>query len=170
MTGTDLRGSTERRQSRQLPAPWSDKFWNRVARGDREKCWLWQGSGTPKGYGQISIGGRMHYVHRIAYELEHGPVPEGHVVHHECENRACCNPSHLRAVTPGEHNRLHPNVLGPVKARSGYRNVKRATAGPSYEAEVRVEGERHYLGSYPDPELAALVVECYRRWRRGLPT
>jgi hypothetical protein len=39
------------------------------------------------------------YVHRLAYEVFVGPIPDGLQIDHLCRQRACCNPDHLEAVT-----------------------------------------------------------------------
>lgn len=46
-------------------------------------------------------------VHRFAYELFVGPIPEGFDVHHSCEHQRCCNPDHLEALSELDHYRLH---------------------------------------------------------------
>jgi hypothetical protein len=67
-------------------------------------CWLWQGNIEPHtGRGRYSQG----WAHRASYEAFVGAIPEGHVVHHRCENPLCINPAHLQAVTPAEHLTLH---------------------------------------------------------------
>jgi hypothetical protein len=58
---------------------------------------------------------RQDYQHRVSFELAHGPIPDGYVVHHmcceadtsceggRCHHRACTNPAHLTLLTIGEN-------------------------------------------------------------------
>ena len=55
------------------------------------------------GYGQIQIDGHKQLVHRLAYELFVGPIPEGLQIDHLCRNRACWRWDHLEAVTSREN-------------------------------------------------------------------
>lgn len=71
------------------------KFWSRVNRGDNDECWEWTGSQT-KGYGNLTHKSQTLYAHRVAYRLEHGDVPDGAHVLHECHNKSCVNPAHLK--------------------------------------------------------------------------
>lgn len=69
-------------------------------------CWEWDGSVTEKGYGLINIerqglvGAR---VHRVMYELHVGPIPNGQLIRHRCDNPPCINPDHLEPGTPADN-------------------------------------------------------------------
>lgn len=71
------------------------------------ECLLWGGCTTKKGYGVISVVNRARPVHRVAWQLEHGPVPDGleldHVKARGCRHRNCANVAHLEAVTHAEN-------------------------------------------------------------------
>lgn len=96
------------------PVRWED--YPSPVRDERTGCLLWQGPVSSEGYGKI---GRK-YAHRVAYEREVGPIPEGHQVDHVrargCEHRHCVEPTHLEAVTQAENIRRQPNVIAQVEA------------------------------------------------------
>lgn len=86
------------------PQTLAERFWAKVDWREPDECWEWQGSLQRHGYGHIYIGKidgskRFRSAHRVAYELEVGPIPDGLVLDHLCRNPICVNPSHLEPVT-----------------------------------------------------------------------
>lgn len=67
-------------------------------RGYTTPCWMWQKCKTPSGYGQLRVGGRTLYAHRVYFEAFRGPILSDTELDHLCRNRACVNPDHLEAV------------------------------------------------------------------------
>lgn len=97
------------------------RFWIKVASVDPSACWPWTAGRNRLGYGKFGIEGRAHYAHRIAWELTHGPIPDGLRALHRCDNPPCCNPAHLFLGTQGENiqdmhdkGRHRPKVVHPI--------------------------------------------------------
>lgn len=59
-------------------------------------CWEWTASKYHNGYGQFGpYHGRTQRAHRVSWELYRGPIPDGMLVLHECDNKPCVRPTHL---------------------------------------------------------------------------
>jgi hypothetical protein len=85
-----------------------ERFWAKVEKSG--ECWEWTAAKLPRGHGVIGLGGRdggNALAHRVSYELAHGTLAGGLVLHHECENPGCVNPRHLKPMTQVEHLAVH---------------------------------------------------------------
>jgi hypothetical protein len=93
--------------------------------GYAKPCWVWMRSLTSTGYGQWNVGRhRTLLAHRILWEDQNGPIPEGLELDHLCRNPRCVNPEHLEAVTHVENLRravttkLTPDLVREIRASS----------------------------------------------------
>ena len=71
--------------------------------------------------------------HRAAYVAAYGPLEEGVVVRHKCDNPACCNPLHLETGTHADN--VRDRVLRDRSAK-GSRNG-RAKVTESIVRQIR---------------------------------
>lgn len=82
-------------------------------------CWKWTGAchwgKSNVKYGTIYYADRRMAAHRFAYEFFVGPIQDGNVVHHACENTLCVNPRHLKQCDSTTHVRHH--IQQAVRAR-----------------------------------------------------
>lgn len=67
-------------------------------------CHEWP-SRNGAGYGQIQSRGRHWYAHRVVWEMARGPIPDGMVVRHRCDNPPCVRLDHLLLGTNADNTR-----------------------------------------------------------------
>jgi hypothetical protein len=79
--------------------PGDPLFWDKVERTDG--CWYWRGT-LDKSYGVVKRARKVRLVHRYAWELMNGPIPQGKQVAHNCGTHTCVRPEHLILIDPGE--------------------------------------------------------------------
>ena len=114
------------------------RFWTKVEK--TEGCWLWRGALSRKGYGSFradAIGGRQS--HRVAWELTHGPIPDGLFVLHRCDTPRCVNPAHLWLGTAADNSR---DMALKGRAASGERHRETML-------RVAARGERSGAARHP---------------------
>jgi hypothetical protein len=97
LTAELVRQSRGRAKSPEQRKSLAERFWEKVSRGAEDECWLWTGAGARTSrYGNlIRPDGQHAQAHRVAWELAHGPVPDGLQVLHTCDHGLCVNPAHL---------------------------------------------------------------------------
>jgi hypothetical protein len=97
-------------------------------------CHIWRGA-LANGYGYLRYQGRYQLVHRLAWTLKRGPIPDGMVLCHRCNVRRCVNPDHLVLGTRADNN------ADTKAARLRLADAREATAQPALDrgaAAIRI--------------------------------
>lgn len=97
-------------------------------RGYSSLCRIWEGRKRPSGYGLI--GSKSRHVHRFAYELLVGPIPDGLYVLHKCDQPACFNPEHLYV---GDHEQNMQDKVDRHRGRGGNNDKSQCKRGHLFD-------------------------------------
>ncbi len=111
-------------------------------------CWEWLGSRTQfrgkKQHGQIWNGSGKVMAHRVAWEITYGPIPDGMLVLHHCDNPICIRPGHLFLGTQQD-------------------NMDDASNKGRLFGKPAVRGERHGCAKLKETD----VIEIRKLYRAG---
>lgn len=133
-------------RSRRLAANVVEIFLKRVVKSNGDGCWEWSGKRFDEGYGKFSMPGNSRktvQAHRLSYELFVGPIPDGLLICHKCDNPPCVRPDHL---FPGTSAQNTQDAIAKGRMAVGEANP-RATIT---EADVR-EIRRRYAAAPLSP-------------------
>ena len=121
-------------------------------------CHEWNGYRTYQGYGKTSLGSKAIRAHRLSWILQVGPIPDGLLVLHKCNNPSCVNIEHLYVGTKRD------NAFDCVKAGTHFsmgRGQTHCKRGHEFTPEnTRMEGSKRRC-------MACAKKLRRERWLRG---
>ena len=139
------------------------RYWSKVLMLPIEAGghWLWTGALTHAGYGQISIGGKARYAHRLALDLWE---MDGRQANHVCAIRRCVAPHHLYQGSQSQ-NLLDASLASRLKHRRSPKGIANGKAVHSF-ATVRAARRMRQEGATVREIGARLGIneQTVRQW------
>lgn len=115
-----------------------DQFMAKLVRNEATGCLEWHGPKGRGGYGKTHIRDKHWIVHRYVWTLFNGPIPEGLIVCHKCDNRQCAELSHLFL---GSHLDNAHDKIAKGRAAEGVKNGRAKLTEDDVRA-IRASTER----------------------------
>jgi len=77
--------------------------WSQIDKRGPKECWNYTGSNLSNGYGRIWNGDGHTVAHLVIWRMLRDPPPTCQELRHQCGNRLCCNPKHLKIGTRSQN-------------------------------------------------------------------
>jgi HNH endonuclease len=150
--------------------PLEERFWKYVMPEPNSGCWIWTGSLSGRGYGQIMDAETRWPVtaHTLSWRINRGPIPEGmHVLHH-CDQCWCCNPDHLFLGTNDDNIRdaqKKGRLLGKNAPRGEGSGAAKLTENAVREIRASNEKSLPLATRFGVTQALISAVRCRKIWR-----
>lgn len=126
---------------------WRENRSTNIRAGDKAGC---AGRVGPRlKYWQLEVGGKAYRAHRIIFLMHHGYLPkqidhiDGNGLNNDIEN--------LRAANHGQNQH---NKGTQKNNTSGFKGVSWHKRDKKWQAFIKFDGKKRYLGSFDTPEAA----------------
>lgn len=131
------------------PADFLMRFYSKLHYDPETDCHEWTRAVSLNGYGKFGVRkGFVICAHRLAWLLACGPVRDGLLICHRCDNRICCNPDHMflgthadNANDAAQKGRLRGRVGGGGKVQLTAEQVRLIRAMLAEGLSYRYIGE-----------------------------
>lgn len=138
-----------------------ERFWSKVIK--TETCWLWNGSIFDKNkqdnpYGAFWYKGQNRAAHRVAFEFQNGPIPDGLFVCHICDIGLCVRGDHLFTGTNKDNMK---DMVNKGRSCAGDKNAAR-------KYPEKYCGANHWTKRFPEKIKRGFKMTNTKNFKRGL--
>lgn len=139
-------------------------LFNRTRLNEETGCWEWQAGLASGGYGLFCYRNQNQRAHRVSYQVWVGPIPEGMVVRHGCDNPRCVNPNHLSVGTMKD-NMADREARGRRDVRGEQIGTAKLTEGDVLEIRASSLSLRALSEKYGIDKSNVWLVRSGRSWK-----
>lgn len=132
--------------------------------GTKKLVGLMAGADRGDGYYKICFKKKRYYAHRVVWELHNGKLSKGEQIDHIDQNPSNNRISNLRIATNSENN---CNRSRQSNNTSGFKGVSWNKFTQSWEAYIKLNGKRKFLGYFLRKESAALAYRLNAEMYHG---
>jgi hypothetical protein len=111
------------------------------------------------GYRRTKFGGRMAFLHAVAWEITHGPRPDGFEIDHIDGNPSNNAIANLRLATKAEN--LHNTGIRKTNT-SGVKGVNWSKHHGKYQVQVMLDRKKLHGGYFTDIQQAEAAARALR--------
>lgn len=136
--------------------PIEARLWERIQ--ITPGCWNWTGP-NDRGYGYLRRGNKHQpriSAHRLSWELNVGPIPDGLFVCHHCDNPSCIRPDHLFLGTSADNS------------SDAVRKGRRPTGEQHHNARLTAEQVREIRRRFNDGATTAQLGRAFGVTRQNI--